>query len=367
MRVLMVSTSYPRDASDWRGVFIRHLTGAIAQADSMTLSLWAPPGDLPRGVKSATEPAESKWLGDLMAAGGIAHLVRSGGARGIAAPFTLLRMLQSLYRREADQDLYHVNWLQNALVLPHDGRPLLATVLGTDMQLLRLPGMTQLLRRAFRNRKVAICPNAKWMVLELQRRFGDQAIVRYVPFGIEPGWYAIDRVSTTPSKWLCVSRLTRDKIGTLFDWGARVFSGSGRELHLFGPMQEDIRVPAWVKYHGPASANSLRSEWFPKARGLITLSQHAEGRPQVMLEAMASGLPIIASHIPAHEDLLQHGLTGWLCRSEDALCEAIAALDDESLNRAIGLRAKAWAQSEIGTWNDCARRYLELYEEIVRP
>src|SRR5579883_2548259 len=212
MRVLMVSTSYPRDASDWRGMFIRHLVGAIAQFDSMVLSLWSPPGDLPRGVKWATEPKESKWLGDLMAAGGIAHLVRSGGIRGKTAPFTLLRMLRNLYRRERDQDLYHINWLQNALVLPHDGRPLLATVLGTDMQLLKLPGMTQLLRRVFGKRKVAICPNAEWMVPELQRRFGDRALVRCVPFGIEPRWYAIERAPTKPAKWLCVSRLTRDKI-----------------------------------------------------------------------------------------------------------------------------------------------------------
>ena len=367
MRVLMVSTSYPRDASDWRGIFIRHLVGAISQIDSVTLSLWAPPGELPRGVRSAAKPEESTWLGSLMAAGGIAHLIRSGGVRGIAAPLTMLRMLRSLYRRELDQDLYHVNWLQNALMLPRDGRPLLATVLGADMQLLKLPGMTQLLRRVFQKRKVAICPNAEWMVPELQRRFGDCAIVRCVPFGIEPRWYAIDRVITMPAKWLCVSRLTRDKIGALFDWGARAFAGRERELHLFGPMQENIRVPAWVKYHGPASADLLCSEWFSGARGLITLSQHAEGRPQVMLEAMASGLPIVASRIAAHEDLLRHRTTGWLCDSADELCKALDALEDESLNRTLGLNARTWAQSEIGTWNDCATRYLGLYEEIMRP
>lgn len=366
MRALLVSTSYPRNAADWRGVFMRHLVDALARVQSLELSIWAPPGELPGGVRSAARREESQWLAHLMEAGGIAHLFRSGGLAGVTAPFKLLRMLRNVYRRETAQDLYHVNWLQNALALPADGRPLLTTALGTDMQLLDLPGMTTLLRRTFKGRAVVICPNAEWMVAKLQERFGDLALVRHVAFGIEPRWFALERAPASPARWLCVSRLTRGKLGTLFDWGEQIFADGRFELHLFGPMQEDIRVPAWVKYHGAASAESLCTEWFPKARGLITLSQHAEGRPQVMLEAMAAGLPVIASRLAAHEDFVHHRETGWLCGNVDELREGINALDDEDLNHAIGLRARAWAQANVGTWDDCAMRYFNSYGEIVR-
>src|SRR3546814_20018551 len=61
-----------------------------------------------------------------------------------------------------------------------------------------------------------------------------------------------------------------------------------RSLHLYGPMEEEVELPGWVHYHGPASPRLLADEVFPAARGLITLSQHAEGRPQVLLEAMAA-------------------------------------------------------------------------------
>jgi hypothetical protein len=39
MRVLLLSTSYPRDASDWRGVFICHLVAALARAPDVELSI----------------------------------------------------------------------------------------------------------------------------------------------------------------------------------------------------------------------------------------------------------------------------------------------------------------------------------------
>jgi glycosyltransferase involved in cell wall biosynthesis len=365
--MLMVSTSYPADLEDWRGLFIRHLTDAFTRRADIRLRLWSPPGAMPANAAYVATPDEEHWLAALMKSGGIAHLMRTQRLRGLAAPLHLLRILRRLYLREQEVDVLHVNWLQNALMLPRNGIPLLTTVLGTDMQLLRLPGMTGLLRRAFRGRRVAICPNAEWMVPELERRFGGVARIRFVPFGIEPRWFALERTPAQPSRWLCVSRLTQGKIGTLFSWGERYFASGTRELHLFGPMQQAIAVPDWVHYHGPATPESLCSEWFVQASGLITLSQHAEGRPQVMLEAMASALPIIASRIAAHEDLLQHAQTGWLCGDESELGSALDTLDQVDANRALGLRARAWAHDMVGNWDDCAARYAHIYRELVHP
>jgi hypothetical protein len=168
MRVLLLSTSYPHDAADWRGAFIRRMVEALAQSGDVQLSTWAPPGELPASVADATTPIESAWLAKLMSAGGISHLVRQGGPYALLAPLRLLRMLASIYRRQTDADVYHVNWLQCALPLPDNGKPLLITVLGNDLKLLRLPFMRHMLRRRMRKRRVAICPNAEWMQAPLQ-------------------------------------------------------------------------------------------------------------------------------------------------------------------------------------------------------
>lgn len=362
----MVSTSYPANLQDWRGLFMRHLADALGRHPSIELTMWAPVGETGSDVRFDVQGAERDWLAALMQAGGIAHLMRKGGLRGILAVLQLLRALRRAYRRNRAVDVFHVNWLQNVLPLPHGPQPLLVTVLGTDMQLLRLPGMRKLLRRALRGRPVAVCPNADWMVSALEETFGDLAMVRLVPFGIDPRWYAIERRfehNATP-KWLCVSRLTANKIGLLFDWTAPAFANGRAELHLFGPMQEQLSLPPWVHWHGPVSPDALRENWFPEAHGLITLSQHAEGRPQVMLEALASGLPIIASRLPAHDDLLSSGDGGVLCGSAESVHEAMEKLADPAANRALGLRGRARMRAEIGTWDDCADRYVALYRQL---
>ena len=367
LRVLLLSTSYPADENDWRGIFMRHLVAALACREDLQLAVWAPPGELPAATISIATAQENAWLKRLMAAGGISHLMRNGGLRTVAAPLKLLRMIAAAYRRHHAVDVYHVNWLQCALPLPRNGKPAVVTVLGNDLKLLRLPFMRQLLRRVMRTRRLAICPNAEWMLQPLRAAFGDVAEVIPVSFGIDPRWYAIVRnPDTGPSRrWLVVTRLTVEKLGPLFEWSTDFFRDADRELHLFGPMQEGIVVPDWVHYHGAATPEQLAGEWFPGACGLITLSRHAEGRPQVMLEAMAAGLPIIASHMPAHAGIVADGATGFLCDSPESYGAALLRLEDANTNRLFGEASRAWAVREIGTWDDCAQRYTAIYRKLL--
>jgi hypothetical protein len=360
----MTATSYPADAGDWRGVFIRHLAGAIGRREDVSLRLWAPPGELPPQVAYAALSDEAEWLDALMKAGGVSHLMRARGWRGAATPLTLLRMLRGAYRRERQTDLYHLNWLQTALPLPRDGKPAVISVLGNDLNLLRLPMMRKFLRRKMRGRRVALCPNAEWMVPVLDSAFGDVATVVPISFGIDDRWYAIERRPTPTPNWIAVTRLTRNKLGPLFDWSEALFRNQARELHLFGPMQENIRVPDWIRYHGAATPDALATQWFPQAQGLITLSTHAEGRPQTMLEAMASGLPIVASDMPAHASVVEHGVTGMLCNDPASYADAVSRLEDPTLQASVSTEARAWAKRSFGTWDDAASRYASVYAAL---
>jgi hypothetical protein len=369
IELLMVSTSYPENLEDWRGLFIRHLADALARRDDLAVRLWSPPGEVHPRIQLDLGTQERRWLTWLMQQGGIAHLLRSHNPQRLIAPLRLLYYLHQAYKRNSDVAVYHINWLQNALALPSNGRPALITALGSDMKFLKLPLMRQALRRKFKSRRVAICPNAEWMVDPLDTAFGDIARIEYVPFGIDPCWYQIARPEPPPTKpalWLAVTRITRAKIGTLFDWGEPWFRNNARELHLFGPLQEALDIPDWVTYHGPISPADLHTQWFPRATGLITLSQHAEGRPQVMLEAMASGLPIVASRgISAHEDLLQDRVTGRLCDASNTLGHALEELESWPFSRELGERARTWVRDAVGTWDDCAARYLHRYEYLL--
>lgn len=365
-RILFVATSYPRDGDDWRGVFIRALAFALARRTDVRVAVWAPPGELPPAAAAATTPDDDRWLGALMQAGGIAHRVRAGGAGAVLAPLVLLRRLHRAYRR-ASADAYFVNWLQCALPLPRDGKPLLLTALGSDMRLLRVPIVTAWLRRAMRHRPVAICPNADWMEAPLRERFGDVATVRTVPFGIDDRWFAVRRPPRdgTVPRWLAVTRLTADKLGPLLEWGAALFADGRRELHLIGPMQDDLSLPDWVHWHGAATPAALAGHWFPSATGLVTLSRHAEGRPQVMLEAMAAGLPIVASRSPAHADVVAHDRTGLLCEDPAGFAAALARVEMPGVADAYGEAARREVRAVCGTWDDCVARHLAALDDAI--
>lgn len=367
LNILMSSTSYPESPQDWRGRFIADQAAALARCGDVRLSLWAPPGELPAGVAAATTPADALWLGRLSQQGGIAHLLRTRRTLAAGTILALLVRMGRAYRR-VPADVIHVNWLQNALPLWGTTTPALITVLGSDFGLLRLPGMKTLLRAVLRQRRAILAPNADWMQPALEQAFGDLAEIRPMAFGVDAPWFEVLRRPSGDGKrhWLAVTRLTRDKIGDLLSWGGGLF-GDARQLHLFGPMQEALELPAWVHYHGPTHPADLQQQWFPQACGLITLSRHDEGRPQVMLEAMAAGLPVLASDLPAHRDMVQHRQTGWIASTRDGFCQGLDWLEDSAHNQQTGQAARKWIKDSIGSWDDCAERYAVAYRQLAEP
>ncbi|MFZ6758705.1 glycosyltransferase family 4 protein [Undibacterium sp. Ji50W] len=364
--VLLVSTSYPKNAKDWQGRFIADMLQSLSEKTTLTLSLWAPSGDIPANVRNSLTGEDALWLDGMLAEGGIAHIVRSKGIKGAFYVLKLLNLLRRTYRGPHQPDVAHVNWLQNALPLWGSATPALITVLGTDFALLRLPGMKAALRHVMAQRPCIIAPNAEWMQPTLQHAFGDVAEIRVIPFGVEKKWFAIQRHTPAPAikKWLVITRITKNKLGTLLEW-AKDLVHEQREIHLFGPMQEQIELPDWLHYHGPTNPTALVGEWFPQATGVLTLSQHDEGRPQVLLEAMAAGLPVIVSDIPGHTSLVQDKKTGWICDSQSKLQQALDFLDDPENNELTGKAAQTWIKTEIGTWDDCASRYESAYFDLM--
>ncbi len=224
-----------------------------------------------------------------------------------------------------------------------------------------------MLRAMLRQRRAILAPNAHWMQPALQKAFGDYAEIRTIPFGVDDPWFDVIRRPRADKKhhWLAITRLTKNKIGDLFDWGHGLF-GEQRQLHLFGPMQEPMDIPHWVNYHGATHPEALLQTWFPQACGLITLSRHDEGRPQVMLEAMAAGIPVLASNINAHRDMLQQRSTGWLAASRTEFSEGLDWLEDPEHNLRSGAAARDWVKANVGTWNDCAARYATAYHDLLK-
>jgi glycosyltransferase involved in cell wall biosynthesis len=96
-------------------------------------------------------------------------------------------------------------------------------------------------------------------------------------------------------------------------------------------------------------------------------SSLTEGMSLAVLEAMACGLCVIASDIPANRELLGDDRNGVLVPPGDAsaLAAAISSLaSDASLRRQLGERAVAAAASRA--WSTCARETGAILERVIR-
>jgi glycosyltransferase involved in cell wall biosynthesis len=85
----------------------------------------------------------------------------------------------------------------------------------------------------------------------------------------------------------------------------------------------------------------------------------------VLIEAMAAGLPVIASKIAAHADLIRHDETGWLVADHHALADALALAENPETAERMGMSAREFVLQQIGTWDDCARRYVAAYRDLL--
>jgi glycosyltransferase involved in cell wall biosynthesis len=123
--------------------------------------------------------------------------------------------------------------------------------------------------------------------------------------------------------------------------------------------------PDIVEFRGGVSDTRFA---YREAAVCVLTSDH-EGTPNVLLEAMASGLPVVAARVGGVQDIVQHGRTGFLFEPEDleGFAAALAWLTKSSeLRTKMGRCARADVEE-----NHSVHRlpgYLErLYQLALAP
>lgn len=100
---------------------------------------------------------------------------------------------------------------------------------------------------------------------------------------------------------------------------------------------------------------------------LFVLPSLGEGISNTVLEAMAGGLPVVATRVGGNPELVEEGRTGALVPVRDvgALADAIARLltDDERRAR-YGAAARDFVARHF-SWERCVEQYLGLYDELL--
>jgi glycosyltransferase involved in cell wall biosynthesis len=107
------------------------------------------------------------------------------------------------------------------------------------------------------------------------------------------------------------------------------------------------------------AAHVLAAPSVPTKRG------KREGIPIVLMEAMASGVPVVASRISGIPELVEHGVSGLLVPPGDAqsLASALGRLQgDPSLRKRLALSGRAKVEAEF----DLRKSAAELVGQFAR-
>jgi glycosyltransferase involved in cell wall biosynthesis len=103
------------------------------------------------------------------------------------------------------------------------------------------------------------------------------------------------------------------------------------------------------------------------AADILVLPSLSEGRPNVVLEAHACGLPVVATNVGGTPELLEDGVNGLLVPvgDSDALAGALRRLaTDHDLRLRLGVAARERIKAGGFTWNATAARTRQIYADV---
>ena len=104
---------------------------------------------------------------------------------------------------------------------------------------------------------------------------------------------------------------------------------------------------------------------FFSAADAVVLASEREQFGQVLVEGMACGLPAVATRSLGPAEIIEHGRTGWLVESDEALAAALIEVVDDARERMRRGRAARDAVRKRFTWPNVVAQLAAVLEEAV--
>ncbi|HEX6762571.1 MAG TPA: glycosyltransferase family 4 protein [Gaiellaceae bacterium] len=331
MKVVVLTTSYPRDEDDVAGSFV-----ASAVEDVRELGV-----DV-----DVVSPASFHNFG-VAYGGGIVQNLRDAPWKLALLPAFLAAYARAARAASRDADLVHAHWIPSAVAALATGKPYVLQVWGTDVELARRA--SALVRPLLQRARIVLA--ASGYLADAASELGAREVQV-----VSPGVELPARVGepAQPPHVLFAGRLSEEKGILEFleatDRLPRVIAGDG-------PLRR--RVPEAVGFVPPHELGA----YYERA-SVVCVPSRREGYGMTAREAMAYGRPVVATRVGGLADLEGDGVVLVEPRDPAALRHVLTEqLADESERRRRGAAARSAAAS--GDRRHAAEALQGVYESTL--
>ncbi len=175
------------------------------------------------------------------------------------------------------------------------------------------------------------------------------------PFGDGSGGYLMALGRMAPEKGADRAAVVARKAGARL-----VMAGKMEEEAEFGYFQEAVQplLSDDIDYVGEVDEDR-KLQLLSGARALLNPIRWPEPFGLVMIEALACGTPVLAFKEGAATEIVEHGVTGFLCEDEDEMAARVG--DVGELDR----RACRAAVEDYFSVSRMVAEHVEFYEQVV--
>lgn len=243
-------------------------------------------------------------------------------------------------------------------------RPIIRRLwLGSEAVVANSAGLADLARETLPGYPFRVIPNG--VDADRFRPRDDSASPADTPASSDPvRLLFVGRISTQKSLDVllhALAALERESSGT--DWRLDLV-GDGPEKPRLSALAESLGIADRIRWRGWALKPEMPGVY--READLFVFPSSDEGMPNSVLEALASGLPVVASRIRGTVDLVRDGREGFLHEPGDVqtLSRAIAQLIQEPALRKQ-MAAAARLRAESFGWNQVARQYEDVFRTVI--
>jgi glycosyltransferase involved in cell wall biosynthesis len=392
IKVGIVSTSYPLTENSVSGLFISRFVEHLPHSVEPTVITPAPSTSLPLSDSSARihivtyRYAPLVWQKLAHEPGGVPAMLGNKPWLHLLLPFFLVGMFLTCLRYSWRLDLFHANWSATGVVTGLaawlTSKPVVTTLRGSDVNMCRKSWTHRValhLCLRLSRRVVAVSQSLRDEVREMFPSVTHSRI-SVILNGTDSQLATISRVAamdsvSRPVRLITIGNLTHNKstanilraLAEIRDMEFEFYVvGNGPERGALEQLARDVGLRERTVFTGQVAPHRI-PELLAKADLFVHASQ-SEGRPNVVIEAMTAALPVAASDISGIRGLVQHDVSGLLFPPNDirSLSSQLRTLiQNPALRRQMGDAGRAWVLDQLPTWDETARQYARLYEEVI--